>query len=285
MPAELKSGPFTVGEACAAGLTRESLRSASWRRLAVGLYSWRGAVEDPCLLLEAWKRLLPPGAIFAGDSAALLWRIGATGTNPIEVILQPKAAVRTRQGLHVRRCTVDAGEVAQVRGLRVTTLHRTLLDLSARLPFVEALIAGDLALRQRLTDRSAMRRYADSARGRPGAASLRLVAAEAAVAESPMETRLRWLLIQAGLRRPEVQADLRDVDGRFVGRADLYYPHARLAIEYDGFNHRERLVADDRRQNLILNAGFRLLRFTASDLARPETVVSQVRLALLQSPV
>jgi hypothetical protein len=99
-----------------------------------------------------------------------------------------------------------------------------------------------------------------------------------------METRLRWLLIQDGITRPEVQRDLHDEDGRFVGRADLYYPAARLVLEYDGGNHRERLVADDRRQNLIVNAGFRMLRFTAGDvLQRPDVVVAQVRGALAGS--
>ncbi len=100
-------------------------------------------------------------------------------------------------------------------------------------------------------------------------------------AESPMETRLRWLLLQAGLPRPQVQTDLRDADGRFVGRADLYYRTARLVIEYDGANHRDRLVEDNRRQNLLLNAGFRLLRFTAADIhQRPDVVTSQVQRAL-----
>ena len=95
-----------------------------------------------------------------------------------------------------------------------------------------------------------------------------------------METRLRWLLVQAGLPRPEVQSDLIDRDGRFVGRADLYFPAARLVIEYDGGNHRERLIDDDRK-NLLLNAGFNLLRFTAADVyQRPEVVVAQVRAAL-----
>jgi very-short-patch-repair endonuclease len=94
-------------------------------------------------------------------------------------------------------------------------------------------------------------------------------------AESPMETRLRWLLIAVGLPRPQVQAKLS------FGRADLYYPSARLVIEYDGVNHRDRLVEDNRRQNLLQNAGFRLLRFTAADLAqRPETIVTLVRDAL-----
>jgi len=93
-----------------------------------------------------------------------------------------------------------------------------------------------------------------------------------------METRLRWLLISAGLPQPEVQVDLHDDDGEFLGRADLYYPHARLVIEYDGVNHRERLVSDDRRQNLLINAGYRILRFTAADIhGRPEVVAAQVR--------
>jgi very-short-patch-repair endonuclease len=95
-----------------------------------------------------------------------------------------------------------------------------------------------------------------------------------------METRLRWLLIQSGLPRPVVQADLRD-EARFIGRADLYYPRSRLVLEYDGINHRDRLIDDDRRQNLLVNAGYRLLRFTAADINnRPDIVVAQVRAAL-----
>jgi len=110
---------------------------------------------------------------------------------------------------------------------------------------------------------------------------LHTLALLAARAESPMETRLRWLLIQGGLPRPEVQTDLRDAASRFVGRADLYYPSARLVVEFDGGNHRERLVEDDRRQNLIVNAGYRLLRYTAADIySRPDVVVAQVRAAL-----
>jgi very-short-patch-repair endonuclease len=88
-------------------------------------------------------------------------------------------------------------------------------------------------------------------------------------------------LIQARLPRPEVQTSLSDAAIGFVGRADLYYPSKRLILEYDGANHRERLVEDNRRQNLIINAGFRLLRFTAADIyARPHVVVAQVRAAL-----
>jgi very-short-patch-repair endonuclease len=61
----------------------------------------------------------------------------------------------------------------------------------------------------------------------------------------------------------------------------LYYPATRLIVEYDGSNHRDRLVEDNRRQNLLLSAGFQLLRFTATDVRDRQNVVeSQVRGAL-----
>ena len=97
-----------------------------------------------------------------------------------------------------------------------------------------------------------------------------------------METRLRLLLILAGLPRPQVQVPLHDDKGRFIGRPDLYYPTQRLAVEYDGATHRETMTADHRRQNRLLNAGYRLLRFTAADvISTPDSVVMLVRQALV----
>jgi len=149
------------------------------------------------------------------------------------------------------------------------------------MPSVEALVGLDMAIHMRLTNSEKVHFYAEQVGGRQGARRLRALAEIAAAAESPMETRLRWLLLRASLPTPEVQQDLHDASGRFVGRADLYYRTARLVIEFDGGNHRERLVSDDRRQNLLINAGFRLLRFTTADVhQRPETVAAQVMAAL-----
>ena len=55
-------------------------------------------------------------------------------------------------------------------------------------------------------------------------------------------------------------------------------------MEFDGGNHRDRLVSDDRRQNQLVNAGYTLLRFTSADLReKPEVLVAQVRAALADS--
>ncbi len=279
-PTELRRRPFTLQEARAAGLTRHSLRGKAWRRIGTGLYCRRGLRDDPFLLLTAWSRLLPAGAVFAGPTAAWLWGIELQATNPVEVIVAPGAGVRSRLGLTVRRHELEADEIREVRGLRATSVLRTLRDLCLHLTPVDVLAAIDAALRLELTKPSDLVRYADGARGLPGAKRLSALAPLAAPAESPMETRLRWILLEGGLPCPEVQLDVREAGGRFVGRADLCYPDARLVIEYDGGNHRDRLIEDDRRQNLIINAGFRLLRFTAPDLQSPENVVAQVQQAL-----
>jgi len=85
------------------------------------------------------------------------------------------------------------------------------------------------------------------------------------------------LLVLSGLPRPQVQVPLYDAGGRFLGRPDLYYPMQRLGLEYDGGTHRDSLVGDNRRQNRLLDAGYRLLRFTAADvLSSPDAVVALV---------
>src|SRR5438309_9807909 len=71
--------------------------------------------------------------------------------------------------------------------------------------------------------------------------------------------------------RPQVQVPLYDDKGQFIGRPDLYYPAQRLALEYDGAIHRDTMTAD---HNRLINAGYRLLRFTAADvLSNPDSLV------------
>jgi very-short-patch-repair endonuclease len=139
-----------------------------------------------------------------------------------------------------------------------------------------------MALHRRLIGLTEVTTWIHAHRGARGISRFRQAAelAERAT-ESVMETRLRLLLVLAGLPRPKVQVSLHDETGWFVGRPDLYYPGHRLAIEYDGATHRESLAADNRRQNRMLDAGYRLLRFTAVDvLQTPGEVVSLVRRTL-----
>jgi very-short-patch-repair endonuclease len=143
----------------------------------------------------------------------------------------------------------------------------------------EGVVTADLFLHARLVTVAQLRRYVAEHPRAKGIARLRRVADLAEPkTESAMETRLRMLLVLAGLPRPEVQVPIRDDQGRFLGRPDMLYRVQRLAIEYDGGNHRDRLVEDNRRQNSLIGAGVRLLRFTAADVYRtPDVVAMQVR--------
>jgi len=271
VPPELKRRPFTLDEARAAGLSLSALRGKSWQRVGPRLYRWIGGSEDTWALIAAFQRMLPPSAVFVGRTAAWAHRLDVPPANPVQVAVP---ALESRAGLEVRHCDVT-GETVEIRSVPVTSLHRTLLDLCAWTPSVEALVVIDMAVRMRLVSTDELRDYA---KGRAGAARLRSLAAIAAPAESPMETRLRWLLLKARLPMPEVQTDLYNDAGEFVGRADLYYPQAHLVIEFDGGNHRDRLVSDDRRQNSLVRAGYHILRFTSADIyGRPHVVAAAVR--------
>ncbi len=272
---------LSLAEAAQQGLSRHQLRSKRWKRIGSKIYEAADSPENQWLVLAAWQRTMPSDAVFAGATAAWVLGLDFEPTEPVDVIVPPGSGTRSRGGLRARRCLVLPEETVVVRGLRATNLTRTLLELCIQLSPGEALVAVDMALARRKLSREALARYANVAAGRAGSARLRKLVSLGEPAESPMETRLRWLFIERGLPRPEVQKELRDSRGRLLGRADLYYASARLVIEFDGGNHKDRLVSDDRRQNLLVAAGYQVLRFTTADLkGRPDVIVAQVRGAL-----
>lgn len=162
---------------------------------------------------------------------------------------------------------------------------RTACDLGSLRDVIESVVALDMATRTGLVQLSTLAKHVATHPGEKGIRRLRRAVRLADPrSESPMETRLRMQLIRARLPRPSVQAELRDATRHLIGRADLYYPDRRLVIEYDGENHKDRLVEDLRRQNALVNAGYHLLRFTVADLRVPGSVVAQVRRARAMLP-
>ncbi len=204
---------------------------------------------------------------------------------PIEAILPGDGEGWERGGIRVRRAALDGCDVTVVRGFRTTSLLRTLSDFSRKVSLTEAVVITDMALHAGLIQPADLSDWVGRHSGRKGVRAERLILRFAeAGAESPMESRLRMLLVVNGLPRPAVQVTIRDEAGSIVGRPDLYYREHRLGLEYDGETHRASLVDDNRRQNRLLLAGVRLLRFTSADvLRRPGGVVSQVRNALAQT--
>jgi very-short-patch-repair endonuclease len=242
-------------------------------------YVWAGLPDTPELRIEAARLRLPSAAVFSGMTAAWLHGLDVGACEPIEVTISKSIGISTRAGIEVRRAALGPKEVVCVRGKRATTVLRTLSDLSIRMRVTEAVAVTDMALHAGLVTLDDLKASCVRRAHYFGVARLRRVVGFAEpAAESPMESRLRMVLVLGGLPRPQAQAPLHDSKGRFLGRPDLYYPSHRLGLEYDGGTHRTSLVEDNRRQNRLLAAGIRLLRFTAGDvLHNPDSVATQVR--------
>jgi hypothetical protein len=228
----------------------------------------RAIANDPDVVLAATRRRLPMTAVFSGRTAGWLHGLDLPPCDPVEVTVPLGSHTSRLAGVAVRRSDVGASETVTRRGHPTTSVVRTIADLGRHRPLVEAVTALDMALHKRLLKSAALRSWAREHPRYPGIARLRraIELAEPAT-ESVMETRLRLLLVMAWLPRPLAQVHLYDEGGDFLGRPDFYYPLHRLTIEYDGAYHRENLTRDNRRQNRLVDAGYRLLRFTAGGCA------------------
>lgn len=282
VPEPLTHGPFTLQEALAAGLTRRQLRGSAWRRVSFNWYRWARCPLSEEMVLTTVHRGLPEGSAFSGRTAARLHGLDIPPGRRPEAITPPDLGIADRVEATVRRVSLAAGDIVHRRGFPVTSILRTAFDLAGRLPLVDAVAVLDMALHMGLVQVEAIREYLAAHAEMPGVARARRALAHVEPkSESPMESRLRMLLVLGGLPRPAAQVDLFTPVGAFVARADLFYADAGLAVEYDGDHHRDQLVSDNRRQNRIEDLGVSLLRYTGADLAqRPDAVVAEVRAAL-----
>jgi very-short-patch-repair endonuclease len=263
----------------------DELQTKFWTRMSRGQYAWARLPRDRALTLRAVAQRMPSAYAFSGNTAAWLLGLDSLWCEPIEVTVGRDLPVRARAGVKLRRAALPESDVMIREGFRATSALRTVCDLGSRADVVESVVAIDMALHAGLVGMSDLMCHLQAHTGAKGIKRLRRAIRLAdARTESPMETRLRIVLIRGRLPQPEVQAELRDASGNFVGRADLYYADRKLVIEYDGANHRDRMAADLRRQNALVNAGYHILRFTAGDLREPRSIVAQVRRARTTLP-
>jgi very-short-patch-repair endonuclease len=262
-----------------AGVTRHSiyraLDSARIVKLRRGTYGL--GLPDGTELLAAASTAL--AATVSHDSAAVLW--------DLEIVHQPDTWVtvardRSRAGypgVRVRRAAVDGTDVRH--GLPVTTPLRTVLDCAQVLSTADAVVVADSALRKGLVTIDELQSAATTVIGRHAARVRRVAALADPRCGSVLESLLRVLLVEAGLKVDRTQWTIRDDDGMFVAVVDFAWLGARLIVEADGFEfHRERsdYRKDRRRANAYCCLGWRLLRFTWEDIRlEPDYVVAAVR--------
>jgi hypothetical protein len=187
--------------------------------------------------------------------------------------------VRTRRSRHI-----DPADVTTFRGIPVTTVARTLVDLAAVLTFdALARACHEAGVRYRTTPR-----HVDAALARrpnaPGAGNLRKVMrGEAKVTLSVLERRFLALLRAAGLPLPETN---RVAGGR---RVDCRWGAERLTVElnsyrYHGSRHAWERDHDRRREARARGDEFR--SYTYEDVfEHSELMLAELRELLAQRRV
>lgn len=229
--------------------------------------------------------MLPVGGAIGSLSAAHLW--GAPFVDPGSVVsafVPASARIRPQRDLVVRHAQLTADDVTSLFGVPVTVPVRTAFDVARLLPRVDAVVALDSLLRKVST--AAVLSYVDSHAGWPGVAAARAALDMCdCLAESPMESRMRLVIVDGGLPLPTSQFKVFN-GKRFVARLDFAYEAARLGIEYDGDHHMERATFrfDMERLRELSLLGWRVLRFNADDVLRfPDRMTGEIRAALRRS--
>lgn len=258
---------FKGTEALAGGLSRGTLRW-NYSALFPDVYLPKDA---PTTLransVGAWLWSRRNGVIAGRAAAALHGARWIDATTPIELIWRNG---RPPAGIIVRNERIDADELVDIDGMLVTSPARTALDLGRHLP-------RDLAVRhldslsratgvQARDVRGLIERYRRARGLRRAALALELMDPGG---ESPRETWLRLLLIDAGLPRPRTQ--IRVSDGFNNAFVDMGYDEPKIGLDYEGRHHstdRAQYVHDIGRGELLDSQGWLTLQVVAEHSRR-----------------
>jgi hypothetical protein len=270
--------PFLGSVAMASGrLTRHQLRTR-YRTIYRDVYVARDVGVDPEMRAVAAWLSTGEGTTLAGVSAAAV--LGAKWLSPTEPAEVVRANRHHQSGIVVHTFDLADDEVCEVRGMRLTTPARTAFDIGRirradrAIPIVDALLGATGVTKPEILA------VADARPRARGVRSLRSILDRVdGGAESPQETRLRLILVDAGLPRPETQIEFRDRRGRVRVRTDMGWRKWKVAVEYDGVQHwtdsRQRSW-DIERIALLEASGWTVVRVSAEMLLRPQVIIDRV---------
>jgi hypothetical protein len=184
------------------GAIDKRLGAGRLRRIHRGVYAIGGAALPREGRQLAAVLACGDGAVLSHVSAADHW--GLLTSEPAQPHVTAPASRAGAPGIRLHRTRfLDARDGTTHRGIPITTLARTLLDLAATAPRNHLVYAIGLAIRNHLYDHRAIRDVLERHRGRRGTRALRTATADdPAFTRSELERRFRALCRRAGLSQP-----------------------------------------------------------------------------------
>ena len=225
-------------------------------------------------LIRARAAWLSTGAPLCGLSAA-----AAFGTRWLDASAPAEIVRATRHapsGIVVRSWLLAPDETCLFASMRVTTPARTAFDIGRHLPASRAIPVLDALVNASGVAPPAVEAIADRYPGARGVSRLRgILELVDGGAESPQETRLRLVIVGAGLPPPETQIEFRDLHIR----VDMGWRAWKVAVEYDGVQHwtdRRQRAWDLERIAQLEAAGWVVVRVSSDMMKRTEVIVERV---------
>lgn len=235
-PHALQWQVFRGGDAVRSGqLTGSQLRSPAWIHVRHDIYADARLVRDHMLACRATALRLPPGAVFAGPSAAYLHGIehAAGFADEVHVIVPGGVRVPRQHGMRVH--AIDLGEAEAEIGGRMprTSPLRTAWDVAVWLELTRAIGIIDYMLARGLIMAGDLDDYVAANAGRASNRRAHHVFELAdGSARSPSESHLRIRLMTAGLPRPAPRHPVTLPSGRVL-RPSVAWPNFKIAIDLD----------------------------------------------------
>ncbi|MDO5534607.1 MAG: DUF559 domain-containing protein [Propionibacteriaceae bacterium] len=256
--------PFRTLDAAASGVSKRRLYSPEFRRIVRSVHILSSVRHEPWHEAEAVLLVAGEGAFVSHHTAARLYGAVVPDEEHLHASNEPTRHRSTIPGVTVHRSTHTP---QRFRGLPVTSPTDTFVDLAGCLGLVDLVVLGDSLVHRGRTTPEALRRAVQAAG--PHRRLLEAVNLVRDGVESPMETRLRLLMVLAGLPEPEVNIKIRSGDGEVIRRIDMGYSSSKLALEYDGSQHatsRQQYGSDVRRREELAAWGWRLWVAVSDDL-------------------
>jgi hypothetical protein len=276
--ARAQDGLLTGRQARELGLTRSAVDNLvqrhKWRRPIQGIILVPGICDNPEQIRARAATLRYPQGAVSHRTAARFWELEGlprrTTSEPISVRLPRSDPRRPCQGIAFAYASTSDAEITEVDGIRVGAPLRTLQDLERSETREIAVCAAESAVRKQLITPNDL----------PPGSPWSLVDPKA---KTPIETLVRLPLIDAGIG-PLISQYALDCDG-IVLFLDLALPESRIALEADGRGHErgDQFVWDRRRDVLVAEAGWRVIRFSWEDAMVPGYVVRTVLRAIARA--
>ncbi len=222
------------------------------------------------------------GATLVGLSAAAV--LGTKWIDPDLPAELSRADRHCPNGIVAHTYSLESDECRLVDTMRLTSPERTAFDIGRTLSQDSAVACLDALVRA--TDLKIVDVLSIADR-KPGARGVRNLRSALDLvdggAESPQETRVRLLLVRAGMPRPETQIEFVDEFGDVRIRVDLGWRDWMVAVEYDGVQHwsdRHQRSWDIDRIAMLEAAGWSVVRISSAMLSRPHVIIDRVAGAL-----